>query len=31
MTLKEIVTKAKSNAPKGIKVEVEVTNLKEVE
>lgn len=31
MTLKEIVAKAKSNAPKGIKVEVEVTNLKEVE
>ena len=31
MTLKEIVTKAKSNAPKDIKVEVEVTNLKEVE
>ena len=30
MTLKEIVAKAKSNAPKGIKVEVEVTNLKEV-
>jgi nicotinate-nucleotide pyrophosphorylase (carboxylating) len=31
MTLKEIVTKAKLNAPKGIKVEVEVTNLKEVD
>ena len=31
MTLKEIVAKAKANAPKGIKVEVEVTNLKEVE
>jgi nicotinate-nucleotide pyrophosphorylase (carboxylating) len=31
MTLKEIVTKAKRNAPKGIKVEVEVTNLKEVD
>ena len=30
-TLKEIVAKAKANAPKGIKVEVEVTNLKEVE
>ena len=30
MTLKEIVMKAKSNAPKGVKVEVEVTNLKEV-
>jgi nicotinate-nucleotide pyrophosphorylase (carboxylating) len=30
MTLQEIVTKAKANAPKGIKVEVEVTNLKEV-
>ncbi len=30
-TLKEIVTKAKLNAPKGIKVEVEVTNLKEVD
>ena len=30
MTLKEIIIKAKSNAPKGIKVEVEVTNLKEV-
>lgn len=30
MTLKEIVTKAKENAPKGIKVEVEVTNIKEV-
>ena len=31
MTLKEIVAKAKANAPKGIKVEVEVTSLKEVE
>ena len=31
LTLKEIVAKAKANAPKGIKVEVEVTNLKEVE
>ena len=31
MTLEEIVVKAKSNAPKGIKVEIEVTNLKEVE
>ena len=30
MTLKEIVTKAKQSAPAGIKVEVEVTNLKEV-
>ena len=30
MTLKEIVKKAKSCAPEGIKVEVEVTNLKEV-
>jgi nicotinate-nucleotide pyrophosphorylase (carboxylating) len=30
MTLKEIVIKAKSNAPNSIKVEVEVTNLKEV-
>ena len=30
MTLKEIVTKAKLHAPKGIKVEVEITNLKEV-
>jgi nicotinate-nucleotide pyrophosphorylase (carboxylating) len=30
MTLREIVGQAKSNAPKGIKVEVEVTNLKEV-
>jgi nicotinate-nucleotide pyrophosphorylase (carboxylating) len=30
MTLKEIVTKAKLNASKGIKVEVEVTNLKDV-
>jgi nicotinate-nucleotide pyrophosphorylase (carboxylating) len=30
MTLKEIIIKAKSNASKGIKVEVEVTNLKEV-
>ena len=31
MTLKEIVTKAKLNAPKGIKIEVETTNLKEVD
>jgi nicotinate-nucleotide pyrophosphorylase (carboxylating) len=31
MTLKEIVIEAKENAPKGIKVEVEVTNLKEVD
>ncbi len=31
LTLEEIVAKAKSNAPKGIKVEVEVTNLKEVD
>lgn len=31
MTLKEIVVQAKLNAPKGIKVEVEVTNLKEVD
>lgn len=31
MPLKEIVVKAKQNAPKGIKVEVEVTNLKEVD
>jgi nicotinate-nucleotide pyrophosphorylase (carboxylating) len=31
MTLKEIVAKAKQNAPKGIKVEVEVTNLREVD
>jgi nicotinate-nucleotide pyrophosphorylase (carboxylating) len=30
MTLKEIVAKAKQSAPAGIKVEVEVTNLKEV-
>ena len=30
MTLKEIVAKAKECAPAGIKVEVEVTNLKEV-
>jgi nicotinate-nucleotide pyrophosphorylase (carboxylating) len=30
MTLPEIVTKAKSDAPKGIMVEVEVTNLNEV-
>lgn len=30
MTLKEIIAKAKLNAPKGIKVEVEVTNLREV-
>jgi nicotinate-nucleotide pyrophosphorylase (carboxylating) len=30
MTLREIVNKAKSGAPEGIKVEVEVTNLKEV-
>jgi len=30
MTLKEIVIKAKQNVPQGIKVEVEVTNLKEV-
>jgi len=30
MTLNEIVAKAKLNAPKGVKVEVEVTNLKEV-
>ena len=30
MTLKEIVAKAKLSAPAGIKVEVEVTNLKEV-
>ena len=30
MTLQEIVNKAKSGAPEGIKVEVEVTNLKEV-
>ena len=30
MTLKEIVTKARLNAPKGIKIEVEVTNIKEV-
>jgi nicotinate-nucleotide pyrophosphorylase (carboxylating) len=30
MTLKEIVTKAILNAPKGIKIEVEVTNIKEV-
>ena len=30
MTLKEIVAKAKQTAPAGIKVEVEVTNLKEV-
>ncbi|MGP8080534.1 MAG: carboxylating nicotinate-nucleotide diphosphorylase [Dehalococcoidales bacterium] len=30
MTLKEIVKKAKLNAPAGIKVEVEVTSLKEV-
>jgi nicotinate-nucleotide pyrophosphorylase (carboxylating) len=30
MTLQEIVIKAKSGAPEGIKVEVEVTNLKEV-
>jgi len=29
MTLREIVNKAKSGAPEGIKVEVEVTNLKE--
>ena len=30
MKLKEIVAQAKLHAPKGIKVEVEVTNLKEV-
>ena len=30
MTLKEIIGQAKLNAPKGIRVEVEVTNLKEV-
>ena len=30
MTLREIVNKAKSGAPEGIKVEIEVTNLKEV-
>jgi nicotinate-nucleotide pyrophosphorylase (carboxylating) len=30
MTLREIVAKAKQSAPAGIKVEVEVTNLKEV-
>ncbi|MDD5288654.1 MAG: carboxylating nicotinate-nucleotide diphosphorylase [Dehalococcoidales bacterium] len=30
INLKEIVTIAKANAPKGIKIEVEVTNLKEV-
>lgn len=30
MTLREIVIQAKSNAPNGIKVEVEVTNLKEI-
>jgi nicotinate-nucleotide pyrophosphorylase (carboxylating) len=30
MTLKEIVVKAKQNAPEGLNVEVEVTNLKEV-
>jgi len=30
MTLREIVNKAKSGAPEGIKVEVEVTSLKEV-
>jgi nicotinate-nucleotide pyrophosphorylase (carboxylating) len=30
MTLWEIVNKAKSGAPEGIKVEIEVTNLKEV-
>jgi nicotinate-nucleotide pyrophosphorylase (carboxylating) len=30
MTLKEIVAKAKEYAPEGIKIEVEVTNLKEV-
>jgi len=30
MTLREIVNNAKSGAPEGIKVEVEVTNLKEV-
>ena len=30
MTLREIVNKAKLGAPEGIKVEVEVTNLKEV-
>jgi nicotinate-nucleotide pyrophosphorylase (carboxylating) len=30
MTLQEIVNKAKVSAPEGIKVEVEVTNLKEV-
>jgi nicotinate-nucleotide pyrophosphorylase (carboxylating) len=31
MTLKEIVTKARFNVRKGIKVEVEVTNLKEAD
>jgi len=31
MTLKEIVIKAKQNAQDGLNVEVEVTNLKEVE
>ena len=30
MTLKEIIGQAKSSAPQGIRVEVEVTNLKEV-
>ncbi len=29
MSLKDIVTKAKQNAPKGMKVEVEVTNIQE--
>lgn len=31
MTIKEVVTQAKKDAPKGIKVEVEVTNLKQVD